>query len=47
MDIRDVILYECRIDGEFKEVSKNIFHCIVKSKFDKGERTSSIVLIEK
>lgn len=46
MDIRDVILYECRIDGEFKEVSKDIFHCIVKSKFDKCEGASSIVLIE-
>lgn len=46
MDIRDVILYECRIDGEFKEVSKDIFHCIVKSKFDKVDGASSIVLIE-
>ena len=46
MNVRSVVLYDCRIDGEFKEVSKNVFHCIVKTKFDGVDSAPSIVLIE-
>ena len=46
MDIKKFVLYECSIDGEFKEVSKNTFHWIVKSKFSDIEGAPIIVLIE-
>lgn len=46
MDVKRVVLYDCRIDGEFKEVSKNVFHCIVKTKFDGVDGAPSIVLLE-
>lgn len=46
MDIRKVILYDCRIDVDFKEVSKNTFRCVAKAKFNDVDDVLNIVLIE-
>lgn len=46
MDIRKVILYDCRIDVDFKEVSKNTFRCVAKAKFNDVDDVLNIILIE-